>query len=100
MPVTTAVSMSAATTVTATMTMITATVPSASVWVTAVPSAVAAAPVIGISYITAVSDNHLIMTAAIAGIMVPVVCVTHPWVTIIYYNLVAIVNIIVTIPYR
>ena len=101
MSVTTAVTMSAATTVSAaTMTMITATVPSASVWVTAMPSAVAAAPVIGISYIPAVTDNHLIMTAAIAGIMVPVVRIAHPWVTIIYYNLVAIVNIVVTIPYR
>ena len=98
MPVTTTVSMSTA--VTATMTMITATVPSASVWVTAVPSAVAATPVIGIPYITAVTDNHLVMPAAIAGIMIPVVCVAYPWVTVIYHNLISIVNIVVTIPYR
>jgi hypothetical protein len=54
---------------------------------------------IGISYITAVTDDHLVMTAAVAGIMVPVVSIAKPWVTVINHNLVPIVNVVIAIPY-
>lgn len=60
---------------------------------------VVAAPVIGITYIAAVTNNYLVMTAAVSVIMIAIIRVAHPWVRLVYHHFVTIVNIIITIPY-
>lgn len=55
------------------------------------PAAVVAPPVIGISGIAAVTDNNLVMTASVAGILCSVNIVPYPWTAVINYNFIAVV---------
>ena len=86
--------------------VITTTMPASPVWVASMPaiitmpSAIASTPVISIPNITAVTDNNLVMTTTIAVIVVSVVCIAIPWITVVDYNLVSVINIVVAISYR
>jgi hypothetical protein len=59
---------------------------------------VTAPPMIGIPCIMTIANDHLVMTAAITGIMIPVVCIAHPWITLVNNYFISIVHIISAVP--
>lgn len=103
-----------ATAVPATMTVIaviTTAMPASPVRVATMPAVVSAingaayitiapTPVVGIPYITAVADDNLVVTAAVACIMIPVVSIANPGVTFVNNHLITIVNVIIPVSYR
>ena len=54
-------------------------------------------PMITVSFITAIADDHLVPATPVTCITVSESCMVHPWGTLIYNNFIPMIYIIVTI---
>lgn len=57
-------------------------------------------PVVAVTHIAAVADYYLVPAAPVGGIPGTVNIVALPWVTLIYHYFVAMVTVVVAVPYR
>ena len=54
-------------------------------------------PVVAVSYIAAVADDHLVPAAPVICITGPESCMVHPWSALIYYYFIPMIYIIVAV---
>lgn len=57
-------------------------------------------PVVAVANITAFADYRLVPAAPVACIPCAVNIMTQPRVTLIYYNLIAVIAVVIAVPYR
>jgi hypothetical protein len=57
-------------------------------------------PVITVPPIATVTDNSLIPAAPVTGIPVAVFIMPFPWVVVVYYHFIAVIQVIITVSYR